>query len=779
MRRLLWFFLIGTALAQNWSGILSPPRAADWSKAGVQGGIPSGSWTQCGATIAAYTGPATTINNALTACGANQFVKLGTGTFNLTTQLAHIKDSTVLRGNGADLTKIIAGSGSDGGGCGFFFSYFIRMCKGNQNQGTTAGGASGPQNTATWTGTLGTVVSPWSGSTGANLFPQGANQITLSAVTNLFVGDTIMLDQTDDASDGWPVAGEIWECSNSPACSSEGGNSWARVGRVHVEYHVVTAINQGGCGATCVTIDPPIVSPDYRSAKTPQAWWGSASTLLSNVGIEDLSIDFSADAQLGILMENIASFWMKGVRIIHTGGPGSFLNHVTVIHGFRGTVKDSYWYGPTVQGNTQYTYTVQPAGSMLFENNILHHNVTPIAANDPEVGSVYAYNYVDDAFYSSGPQPHNAGDLYNLWEGNDWGTLASDNIHGTHFFNAYYRNASNGHQHNQGGVAYDGGFVLLARNRFANMLGNVLGSSAFTRYEADQIFQTDGSCTNCGVNNSAVVWSFGWKESSTANDPNVKTKGMRWWNWDSVTSTNDTGTNDQTGTRCVSGEVPTGIANFPNSLPATCGTAYPASFYLNVKPSWFGSIAWPPIGPDVTSGNAPNTSSFPTGGHANKIPARACFESLANDPAYPSSNPRIKVFNASACYATVAAPAVQFAPTSLTFAATNVGTTTSEQTVTLTNTGTANLVISSIVISGDFNVGPSNTCTLTGLTVVPAGTCVLAARFLPTFTGTRAGAITVADNASGSPHVVTLTGSGTLAPQIKGNSIFSGVGVVK
>src|SRR5262245_54636554 len=33
--------------AQLWSGIISPSRATDWSKAGVQGDIPSAAWPNC------------------------------------------------------------------------------------------------------------------------------------------------------------------------------------------------------------------------------------------------------------------------------------------------------------------------------------------------------------------------------------------------------------------------------------------------------------------------------------------------------------------------------------------------------------------------------------------------------------------------------------------------------------------------------------------------------------------------------------------------------------
>jgi len=76
-----------------------------------------------------------------------------------------------------------------------------------------------------------------------------------------------------------------------------------------------------------------------------------------------------------------------------------------------------------------------------------------------------------------------------------------------------------------------------------------------------------------------------------------------------------------------------------------------ASFYLSAQPSWWrtpwGTPPWPAIGPDVTGGDISNS---PTGGHAWKIPARLCFENSAIDPACPSSNPRIRLFDANICY---------------------------------------------------------------------------------------------------------------------------------
>jgi len=95
-------------------------------------------------------------------------------------------------------------------------------------------------------------------------------------------------------------------------------------------------------------------------------------------------------------------------------------------------------------------------------------------------------------------------------------------------------------------------------------------------------------------------------------------------------------------------------------------------------------------------------------------------------------------------------------PGSLTFGNQAVGTTSPAQTLTLTAAGTETLTITSVVPSGDF--GQTNTC---GTSVAAGATCTISVTFTPTATGTRTGAITITDNASGSPQTVSLTGTGT------------------
>jgi hypothetical protein len=102
---------------------------------------------------------------------------------------------------------------------------------------------------------------------------------------------------------------------------------------------------------------------------------------------------------------------------------------------------------------------------------------------------------------------------------------------------------------------------------------------------------------------------------------------------------------------------------------------------------------------------------------------------------------------------------VSFSPTSLTFAAQAVGTTSAPKTVTLTNNQTVLLNITSITVSGDYAAAPGGT-TPCGATVAAKGKCTFQVTFTPTMSGTIKGAVDIAHDAPGSPQVVGLTGTG-------------------
>src|SRR5205807_5695312 len=106
---------------------------------------------------------------------------------------------------------------------------------------------------------------------------------------------------------------------------------------------------------------------------------------------------------------------------------------------------------------------------------------------------------------------------------------------------------------------------------------------------------------------------------------------------------------------------------------------------------------------------------------------------------------------------TPSGPALSLSSTSLDFGSQPVGTTSVAKVVTLTNNGTSTLAITSIGNGGDY-APPTNTC---GGSVAAGASCTISVTFTPTATGTRNGAIIIADTAPGAPHAIALTGIGT------------------
>lgn len=102
-------------------------------------------------------------------------------------------------------------------------------------------------------------------------------------------------------------------------------------------------------------------------------------------------------------------------------------------------------------------------------------------------------------------------------------------------------------------------------------------------------------------------------------------------------------------------------------------------------------------------------------------------------------------------------PLPNFAPTSITFSALPVNTSSSQQKITLSNPSGASapLTIASISAGRDFS--QTNPC---GGSVPINGSCTISVTFTPTAVGVRQNFLTVIDSAPNSPHRLTLTGTG-------------------
>jgi hypothetical protein len=181
------------------------------------------------------------------------------------------------------------------------------------------------------------------------------------------------------------------------------------------------------------------------------------------------------------------------------------------------------------------------------------------------------------------------------------------------------------------------------------------------------------------------------------------------------------------------------IGGFTGNVTLSC-TGLPSGATCNFSPSSLAS-------PGTSALTITTTSSTPVGTYPIVVTGAA--SSLTH-----SASVTLVVAISSG------ATTLTLAPGTLTFASQAIGSTSPAQIVALSNIGSAFLTISNISIAGtnaaDFAL-QNRTCA----TGISAGTnCILGVTFTPAGPGPRTANISITDNATGSPHLVVLNGSG-------------------
>ncbi len=600
------YFLLGLAvlgvpgLAAGQTSLIAGSRVINWTNAGAVGGIPNRT------TICATLNPGATgaqINSAISSCGNDQVVKLNAGTFNISGGIVfNAKNNVTLRGAGPNQTFLVFSSGH---GCGGISGNVCTINAAPQY-------SDGTSNNASWTAG----------------YAKGATSITLASVPNLKIGSLLILDQLEDTGDG--DNGNTYVCNGTGVCSQSGGGEPGRQNRPQQQHVTVTSIS--GSGPYTVGITPGLYMPNWRAAKSPGAWWSSALPI-SGVGIEDLSImSGGSGANNSIAMYNTTNSWVKNVRSVRPGH-----QHILFYQSVHVTIRDSYFFDGQNHAQQSYGTSCYQCGDLLVENNIFQWVTNPMQ-NETAQGSVYSYNFSINGQFGPGTwmqassSNHDSGTNFLLFEGNDGVGLQLDNYFGQAFFVTGFRNRWTGWEaqpavlNNQTVPVH-----VYALSRYTNIIGNVLGWSGYhSKYETNP-----GNLSSCNRSIFALGLgsncSTGGSSPFPPNDPLTVSTLMRWGNWDTVSN----------ASRFVAAEVPSGLSLYANPVPPDQNL--PASLYRPSRPSWWGSMPWPAIGPDVTGGNVPNT-----GGKAYRIPARVCFEDVMGGQ---FGDTTARTFNAANCYA--------------------------------------------------------------------------------------------------------------------------------
>jgi hypothetical protein len=565
---------VAVDLSSSQAEIIPVDRRISWS-VGIPGGIPVRTNIFASVKAAPYsargdgiTDDTAAIQSAVNACPAGQVLLFPAGKYNVSSTIT-ITKGIVLRGEGMDATIIrVSGSPSQ-----FFY---VHNAGNDWNFGTS------------------TAFALTAG------LQKGSTNITVASnpTAEWSVGDIILIDQVNDLVDVTP------EGYNGATCSYCSRGSGTRNQGQFVEVLSVSS--------TGFTFDPPLFM-NYSLTQTPQAI--ECKAMVKNVGFESLQITNVNPSLVGVsqlIGLTGASYWWMKDCMLAKADMYLFKAHNTYRGEVRGCVfRNAYnpgtsGYGPDHGYGMLYSYVNT---SCLFEDNVLHDLHVAIATQGPSSGHVIAYNFVTNTWDVdlSVTQPdiifHSAHAHMVLIEGNSVLKINADNMNGSSGYNTIFRNRVRNKQGTENYLI--NAIELMAHQHYYNIVGNILGTRGFERY-----YETEGVDRSEYLTPS--IYRFGYwaanDEAAAGNDARVKGTILRHGNWDTITTANSGVVWDA----------------------AIADHSIPASLYLSGKPSWWGSLAWPPFGPDLTPKEGP-------------IPAQLRYDAMAAGVARPATPTGLRV----------------------------------------------------------------------------------------------------------------------------------------
>ena len=390
-------------------------------------------------------------------------------------------------------------------------------------------------------------------------YNKGSSSIKVSNASEIEVGQYLILDQLNDPN-------LVNKNGNEGACGFCSRKNGTRAMGQMVE---VTSV-QGNT----INFIPPLYY-GFSSKFKPQAAI-SFTQVTKQVGLEDFKITVvkGSHAIRNIMMMGSAYCWIKNIESYKAYGA-----HIWTHQTFKCEFRDSFIHEGHVKFEPSAAYGIllgTVCTDNLIENNILNELLTAIQLNWGACGNVIGYNYIDNSFGSA--QNHLSADLnlnhgahpfMNLVEGNIFDHLVSDIIHGSSSHNTVFRNYSRGSREGKTGALR--AVSIAAWNRYVNIVGNVLGTPGLST-----IYEHEGEPSP--YSNSPLIYRLGYWEcctgtSSKKDDSQVKSTLLRHGNFDYATK---------------------GVI-WDKTIS---DRKLPKSYYLNSKPSFFGKLSWPPIGPD-------------------------------------------------------------------------------------------------------------------------------------------------------------------------------------
>jgi F5/8 type C domain/Pectate lyase superfamily protein/Abnormal spindle-like microcephaly-assoc'd, ASPM-SPD-2-Hydin len=277
---------------------------------------------------------------------------------------------------------------------------------------------------------------------------------------------------------------------------------------------------------------------------------------------------------------------------------------------------------------------------------------------------------------------------------------------------------------------------------------SIIGTGTFALQE-----QTGGSSTVTNVTATGVA------QANEGNAPSYSCEGT------SFTLTDDGGNSGISPTQC-DGDNPTPV--YP-PYPASGVTVAPTALNFGSQATGTTSAAQAVTVSNPTSSAASVSSISASSGFAetnncgSSIAANgSCTVNVTFSPTTAGAQTGSLTVNAGGVTDTAAlsgtgtapGPVLSVSPGGLSFPGTLEGSTTSAQSVTVTNTGTTSATVSAVSASGPFS--ETNNCS----TIAVNASCTVNVTYTATAGGAQSGTLTVTSNANNSPTTATLSGTG-------------------
>jgi hypothetical protein len=307
-------------------------------------------------------------------------------------------------------------------------------------------------------------------------------------------------------------------------------------------------------------------------------------------GIEDMTLDAQNTVDTPIYFYGADRCWVKGVELKNV--PGSDIGMIRYHGCFQCEINTCYihdtmgWPGQTDGFATSFNYGTS---NCLIVNTIVRH-VADLCETNGASGNAYLYNYAIDmnraSSYARGiTLSHGPHGFMNLAEGNVLPNFCNDGYHGSTSHIVMFRNHVNGQNMAQRKI------INICRGSYYHtVVGNILGDTSWnpTYYEQPLNPSTISAVYVLGFPTADTTGLSGYTE-------------VPWVNWTKPTNVPDA---DVVGTLLRHGNY-----DYYNKAVVwdsnISSHTIPDSLIYTSKPSFFGTLQWPPIGPDVAGRVSP------------------------------------------------------------------------------------------------------------------------------------------------------------------------------